>query len=173
MAQIKVIIGDITTLNVDAIVNAANSKLAGGGGVDGAIHRAAGPELLTACQQLGGCRAGSAKLTKAYRLPSRYVIHAVGPIWKGGHMGEAELLASCYHHSLEIAVQHDIKSIAFPAISCGVYRFPIEQAARIAVKEVRNFLTQHHAPETVIFACFNQENFAALSAALGTTDYRL
>ena len=173
MAQIDIIKGDITTLKVDAIVNAANSKLEGGGGVDGAIHRAAGPELLRACQQLDGCPTGSAKLTQAYQLPAHYVIHAVGPIWDDGHKHEAKLLASCYRTSLELAVQHNIKSIAFPAISCGVYRFPIAQAADIATTTIKDFIKQYQAPEKVILVCFNQDNYAALSTALGATSLTL
>ncbi len=166
MPNIKVIIGDITTLAVDAIVNAANSKLAGGGGVDGAIHRAAGPQLLEDCLQLGGCPTGEAKLTKGYQLPAKYVIHAVGPIWQDGLHHEAELLACCYRRSLEIALEHQVTSIAFPAISCGIYRFPLEQGAKIAVTEVCSFLEQNQAPAEVNFACFNQQVYNAFAGAL-------
>lgn len=166
MSQIEVIQGDITRLEVDAIVNAANSKLAGGGGVDGAIHRAAGPQLLEECRTLGGCPTGSAKITAGYRLPARYVIHAVGPVWHGGEQGEDELLASCYRTSLELAAERELRSIAFPAISCGVYRFPPERAARIAVATVNRFLQQDSSLERVIFACFDDSVRAAVEKAL-------
>ncbi len=166
MKRIKIVTGDITRLAVDAIVNAANSTLAGGGGVDGAIHRAAGPELLKECLELGGCPTGSAKITGGYQLPARYVIHAVGPVWQGGAQGEPELLASCYRTCLELARQHNLKSIAFPAISCGVYRFPIDRAARIAVAEVSAFLKENDLPEEVIFVCFDQDIFDATRTAM-------
>lgn len=151
---------DITTLDVDVIVNAANSSLLGGGGVDGAIHRAAGPELLAECRTLNGCKTGDAKITKAYRLPARHVIHTVGPVWNGGGKGESEKLASCYRRSLELAAQHDLKSIAFPGISTGVYRFPADQAAEIAVETVRTFLTESHAGIDVTFCCFSERDLA-------------
>ena len=138
--------GDITKLEVDAIVNAANSTLLGGGGVDGAIHRAAGPELLTECRSLGGCAAGHAKITRGYQLPARFVIHTVGPVWSGGNRGEAETLANCYRNSLGVAVANEIKTIAFPAISCGAYRYPIEAAASIAVETTNAFL---HDDQTI------------------------
>jgi O-acetyl-ADP-ribose deacetylase (regulator of RNase III) len=157
---------DITTLQVDAIVNAANQSLLGGGGVDGAIHRAAGPELKRECQTLGGCPTGQARITKAYRLPAKYVIHAVGPRYRDGNHGEPEQLAACYRNSLELAVAHAVKTIAFPAISCGIYGYPIPDAAKIAIDTVQDFLTADQTIEKVVFACFGADVQKALQAAL-------
>ena len=157
--RIEIIQGDITKLKVDAIVNAANSTLLGGGGVDGAIHRAAGPELLAECRTLGGCPTGQAKITRGYRLPARYVIHTVGPVWSGGEHNEDELLASCYRNSLALAVEHGIRTIAFPAISTGAYRFPLERATRIALTEVQRFLEQDKTLEKVIFVCYDPRTY--------------
>jgi O-acetyl-ADP-ribose deacetylase len=157
--KILVVEGDITKQQVDAIVNAANSSLLGGGGVDGAIHRVAGAELLAECKKLRGCETGEAKITKGYNLLAKWVIHTVGPVWKGGNYGEDELLASCYRRSLELAVQYEIKTIAFPAISTGVYRFPLEPACKIAVTEVNNFLQVNDSLEQVIFVCFGQTTY--------------
>ena len=154
MAPIEVVQTDITRLEVDAIVNAANSSLLGGGGVDGAIHRAAGPQLVEECRQLHGCPTGQAKITKGYRLPARYVIHTVGPVWQGGQAGEEQLLASCYRNSLQLARDHQLATIAFPAISCGVYGYPIDQASVIALREIRSALAGSSSIEKVIIACF-------------------
>jgi O-acetyl-ADP-ribose deacetylase (regulator of RNase III) len=156
--QIEIFHGDITTLYIDAIVNAANSSLLGGGGVDGAIHRAAGPGLLQECKTLGGCTAGEAKVTSGYNLPAKFVIHTVGPVWKGGNSNEDELLASCYRNCLRIADNMNLKSLAFPNISTGVYGFPKSRAASIAVREVRNFFKEKRKIEKIIFAIFDTEN---------------
>jgi len=159
--RIDILRGDITKLDVDAIVNAANTTLRGGGGVDGAIHRAAGPELVAECRTLGGCEPGEAKITRGYRLLARFVIHTVGPVWHGGKRGESETLANCYRNSLQVAVENGIKTLAFPAISCGAYGYPIEGAAKIAVKTTRESLANDSMIEKVIFALFSEDLYQA------------
>jgi O-acetyl-ADP-ribose deacetylase (regulator of RNase III) len=165
-ANLQAVRADITGLAVDAIVNAANSTLLGGGGVDGAIHRAAGPALLAECRTLGGCKTGDAKLTKGYRLPAKFVIHAVGPVWHGGTQGEPEALASCYRRSLELALAHGCRSIAFPAISCGIYGYPMAEGAKIAVRETAAFLGEHPSIERVVFALFDEAALKVYEAQL-------
>ncbi len=168
MDKIELFRGDITKLKADAIVNAANTTLLGGGGVDGAIHRAAGHELLTACKSLGGCLAGEAKITKGYKLPAKFVIHTVGPVWAGGKNNEETLLASCYKNSLKLASENNIKTIAFPNISTGVYFFPKIKAAEIAIHEVKSYLAEHSEIEKVIFSVFDAENHEIYKERLNT-----
>lgn len=164
--RVQVVQGDITRQDVDEIVNAANESLLGGGGVDGAIHRAAGPQLLEECRKLGGCQTGQAKITKGYNLLAKWVIHTVGPVWRGGKHQEDELLASCYRNSLSLAVQNSVQSIAFPAISTGVYGFPLDRATQIAVTEAKNFLTQNSAIDQIRFVCFGETAYQAYLSAL-------
>lgn len=165
-SRMRIVEADITKLDVDAIVNAANESLLGGGGVDGAIHRAAGPGLLEECRLLGGCRTGEAKLTGGHRLPAKFVIHTVGPVWRGGGSGEDDLLASCYRNSLELAQRVGCDSVAFPAISTGIFGFPVHEAAVIATRTVKDFLSRHDIPATVIFCCFGEASAAAHRAAM-------
>ena len=166
MSRIEIVECDITSLEVEAIVNAANSSLLGGGGVDGAIHRAAGKELVEYCRTLNGCKTGNAKISPGFKLKARYVIHTVGPVWNGGKDKEDELLSACYRNSLMLAVENNIRSVAFPAISTGVYRFPAERAAKIAITEVRNFIDSNKAVQKIIFTCFDQRNFSIYSDLL-------
>ena len=161
--------GDITRLAVDAVVNAANASLLGGGGVDGAIHRAAGPALLVECRAIGGCPPGEARLTRGYRLPAGHIVHTVGPVWRGGGHGERDVLARCYRSSLAIARHQRFRTIAFPAIATGIYGFPREDAARIAVAAARAHLAEHEVPEHVTFVCFDDATFGAYCLALGRT----
>ena len=163
--RFSVIKGDIVRVKTQALVNAANTSLLGGGGVDGAIHRAAGKELLLECETLGGCPTGEAKITSAYKLRAEYVIHTPGPIWRGGNRGEAELLANCYKNSLKLAQEHDITSISFPSISTGVYRYPVEQAARIAIREIMTFLEHDKDMEKIQMVCFDEETFRVYEKA--------
>lgn len=167
--MISVVKGDITRQATYAIVNAANTSLLGGGGVDGAIHRAAGPELLTECRALNGCQTGEAKITKGYRLPARYIIHTAGPIWRGGQNAEEALLADCYRNSLELAAKNGIESIAFPNISTGIYGFPKDIACKIAISTVTDFLNKHNDIKQVIFVCFDDDNYQLYKNALNTT----
>ncbi|KPC49357.1 O-acetyl-ADP-ribose deacetylase [Amantichitinum ursilacus] len=160
MSLLRAIHADITTLDVDAIVNAANSALLGGGGVDGAIHRAAGPRLLEACRKLGGCPTGEARITPGFDLPARFVVHTVGPVWHGGHANEAALLAACYRNSLQLAAEHGVQRIAFPAISTGVYGYPLDEATRIAINTVRGVTEDPAMPQEVIFCCFSARDLA-------------
>lgn len=168
-ATLRALRADITTLSIDAIVNAANSSLLGGGGVDGAIHRAAGPELLRECRHLGGCETGDAKLTKGYGLPARYIIHTVGPVWRGGTRGEPKLLASCYRRSIELAATVGALTLAFPSISTGVYGYPIELAAKVAVTTVRSSLQDHPAMKEVVFCCFSPHDLLIYERVLNDT----
>lgn len=167
MGKLELALGDITTQRVDAIVNAANASLLSGGGVDGAIHRAAGPKLLEECRTLGGCPTGEAKITQGYGLPAKFIVHTVGPIWQGGGHHEDELLTCCYRNSLKVAEQNGVQTIAFPSISTGAYRFPIERAARIAIKTVREHFKKPNTIQKVTFVCFSKEDYDLYSVVLG------
>ena len=166
-SRIEVVQGDITKFSVDAIVNAANTSLLGGGGVDGAIHRAAGPELLEACRKLRGCKTGEAKITPGFRLPAKYIIHTVGPVWRGGANGEDDLLAQCYRNCFDYVPAQDLKTIAFPAISTEIYRFPVDRATALALRETETFLAQNEALEKVLFVCFDPEVLRSYQQATG------
>lgn len=170
MKKIELILGDITKLEVDAIVNAANTTLLGGGGVDGAIHRVAGKQLLEECRTLNGCKTGQSKITKGYNLPAKYVIHTVGPVYNGGKYNEDKLLESCYLTSLELMIKNNLKTIAFPSISTGAYRYPIQQACKIAIKTVCNFVSKHNEIEKVYFVCFSQKDFEIYKQDLNLTN---
>ncbi len=165
-SNIHIIKGDITQQPVDAIVNAANNSLLGGGGVDGAIHRAAGHELLAECKTLGGCETGEAKITRGYKLPAKHVIHTVGPVWQGGHKNEEALLERCYRNSLRLAVEHNVKRIAFPSISTGIYGYPIEKASKVALKTIRDFLQQYGSIEKVVVVCFSDNDYDVYTKSL-------
>jgi O-acetyl-ADP-ribose deacetylase (regulator of RNase III) len=171
--RLQIIEGDITTLSVDAIVNAANSSLLGGGGVDGSIHKAAGPGLLAECRTIGGCPPGEARITGGYDLPARHVIHTVGPIWRGGSQGEGEVLAHCYRNSMALAVQNNLRSIAFPSISTGIYGFPIRRAARIALRAILGILDYNPTLETVLCVCYNRADYEEYVAARAAVDPRV
>lgn len=164
--RISLVLGDITEQKVDAVVNAANTTLLGGGGVDGAIHRAAGPELLEACRKIGGCPTGEARITPGFRLPAKYVIHTVGPVWRSGHHGEADLLGKAYRSCFALAREHELTSIAFPSISTGAYRFPVELACRIAITETRRALAENTTLKQVVFVCFDRKTYAEYEKAL-------
>lgn len=170
MERLQTVLGDITKQSVDAIVNAANCSLLGGGGVDGAIHRAAGPELLAECRTLHGCETGRAKITKGYRLPAKHVIHTPGPVWHGGNKGEAELLASCYRSCLELASENGCRTVDFPSISTGVYRFPLDKAAAIATKTIKEYLKAHPEIERVRMVCFDERTKAAYDSAIAALE---
>jgi O-acetyl-ADP-ribose deacetylase len=172
MTKIKVLQGDIAKMEVDAIVNAANTTLLGGGGVDGAIHRAAGPELLLECRRLNGCKPGEAKITRGYNLPARFVIHTVGPIWRGGKGGEAQILTSCYRNSLQVAADNEIATMAFPAISCGAYRYPIEEGAQLALTTTRDFLATTDKIKEVIFVLWSENMYRAFASTLNCRTLR-
>ncbi|MDO8630893.1 MAG: O-acetyl-ADP-ribose deacetylase [Phycisphaerales bacterium] len=169
MNRIEIVQGDITRQEVDAIVNAANESLLGGGGVDGAIHRAAGPELLAECRRIGGCPTGQARITNGYALPAKHVIHTVGPVWRGGAAGEADLLAACYRNSLTLAVRHGCDSVAFPAISCGVYGYPLDAAARVSLAAARDHMATNRAPRLIRWVLFGPETFEAWQKAFAET----
>lgn len=173
MTGIQVVQGDITSFEVDAIVNAANSALSGGGGVDGAIHKAAGVELLEACRVLGRCPTGEARITPGFLLPAKYVIHAVGPVWSGGQRNEEQLLSSCYHSALMLAHKYQIQSIAFPAISCGAYRFPIDKAAQVAIETMYHFHSTHALPTSIQMVCFEDKTFRAFSQAVSDLEHAM